>query len=178
MGSFLKSCSAIAPKKLKRYLEKLYTAYLYEKVMERTIPMDSVTPFHNFGMEAFLPGVRQGVIGGLSNTIWGALFYKLPFYNCVDITRQRRDAKDKLYGKKDPSQFLDLNLKFFLVPYCEGCLKFDSKYFDLVDETTRQGDLIEELRTEINTVQEKEGFSITSKQTFIPGADKIKQLLS
>jgi hypothetical protein len=62
---------------------KLYTALLYEKIMHRVVPMERLTRHHNFAMEAFLPGVRKGVIGGLSNTIWGALFFSLPFYNCV-----------------------------------------------------------------------------------------------
>jgi hypothetical protein len=99
-------------------------------------------------MEAFLPGVRKGVIGGLSNTIWGALFFSLPFYNCVDIEDQDRHTKNKLYNK-DPSHLLDLNLRFFNVPYCKAKLKFDPKHFDIIDESTRQGDLLKELKSEI-----------------------------
>jgi hypothetical protein len=102
-------------------------------------------------MEAFLPGVRKGVIGGLSNTIWGALFFSLPFYNCVAIEDQDRHTKNKLYNK-DPSRLLDLNLRFFHVPYCNAKLEFDPKYFDIIDESARQGDLIEELKNEILTV--------------------------
>jgi len=149
ISSVFRCGALIAPRKLKKHLERLYTAYLYERVLERTVPMKELTPFHNFGMEAFLPGVKKAVIGGLSNTIWGTLFHRIPFYNCVDITQQRRDADDKLYGKKKPEPLLGLNLKFFYVPYCEGQLQFDPKYFDIIDESTRQGDLIEELRKEI-----------------------------
>jgi hypothetical protein len=127
---------------------KLYTAFLYETVMNRVTPMQRLTQNHSFAMEAFLPGVRKGVIGGLSNTIWGSLFFKLPYYNCVDIQRQSRSAESKLY-KKDPSELLDLNLKFFHVPYCQGKLHFENNHFSIVAESTRQGDLIEELRKEV-----------------------------
>jgi hypothetical protein len=152
----LKSLAVVPVSKIKSYAEKLYTAYLYEKVMDRVIRMEEETPHHYLSFEAFLPGVRKGVIGGLSNTIWGTLFHKLPFYNCVDIERQNRQAENTLY-KKDPSQFLDLNLKFFNVPYCKGRLEFDPKYFDIIDDSARQGDLIETLKQEISlAVSERE----------------------
>ena len=140
----------MATKTTNKYIKRLYTAYLYEKIMARAISMESVTSRQNFAMEAFLPGVKKGVIGGLSNTIWGSLYFKLPFYNCVDRKLQDRHAKDTLY-KKDPSQLLDLNLRFFHVPYCEGRLDFDPKHFDIVDESTRRGDLIKELKNELES---------------------------
>ncbi len=149
MPFLIRWCASVSPKMLKTHLERLYTAYLYENVLERTISLEKLTPFHSFAMEAFLPYVKKGVIGGLSNTIWGTLFSKIPYYNCVDINRQNRRAEDRLYGRKKVEGALELNLNFFFVPYCNGQLKFDHKYFDIIDESTRQGDLIEELRKEI-----------------------------
>jgi hypothetical protein len=112
--------------------------------------MDEATPDHHFAMEAFLPGVKKGVVGGLSNTIWGTLYFRLPFYNCVDIERQDRRSGKRLYNK-DPSQLLDLNLEFFNVPYCGGRLDFDPRYFDIIAESTREADLIGALRAELGS---------------------------
>jgi hypothetical protein len=140
----------LASGRLKRALGNLYTAFLYECVLQRTTSMEKLTPYHHFSMEAFLPKVRKGVIGGLSNTIWGALYFQLPFYNCVDIDRQRRsEVKDRLYGKKDPGNFLDLNLQYFLIPYCRGQLSFDPSYFALATEGARRGDIIAVIRQEL-----------------------------
>ena len=81
-----------------------------------------------------------------------ALHARLPYYNCVDITRQRPKEGDRLYGKKQPARALGLNLKFFEVRFCGGKLNFDSKYFDIVADSSRQGDLIAEIENEIATV--------------------------
>ena len=110
--------------------------------------MQTITGHHYCAMEAFLPGVKKGVIGGLSNTIWSALYFHLPFYNCVDINRQRRETADALYNK-DPSKLLDLNLRFFHVPYCGGDLSFDTKYFHVIDDSSRDADLLAVLRRDL-----------------------------
>lgn len=150
--ALIKRCAHALSYAIGGNLAKFYTAYLYERVLRRVTPMEAVTTDHAFAMEAFLPGVRKGVIGGLSNTIWGALYSQLPFYNCVDLSRQNRHAADRLFIGKDPSQHLDLNLKFFLVPFCRGTLNFDSKHFDIIDESARQGDLIQALKQELHSV--------------------------
>jgi hypothetical protein len=90
----------------------------------------------------FLPGIEKGVIGGLSNSIWQALYYEIPFYNCVDIETQRRDAPDRLYSQDAKNQ-LELNLRYFLVPGCRGKLEFDPAHFDIVDSACRGADLVE-----------------------------------
>ena len=141
-----------APKTIRAHFGKLYTAHVYEKVLARTVSLADHTDSHDLALEAFLPGVRKGVIGGLSNTIWGALHARLPFYNCVDITRQRPEEGDRLYGEKRPARALGLNFEFFEVPFCGGKLTFDSKYFNVVADSSRQGDLIAEIENEIATV--------------------------
>ena len=107
---------------LSKYLSKLYTAYLYGKILKRTTPLNSISKHSYLGVEAFFPFVRKGVIGGLSNTIWGAIYHKLPFYNAVDISKQNRFGSDKIYGKKDTTNLIDLNLKYFNVPFCDNKL--------------------------------------------------------
>ena len=148
----LKQLAAAAPERLSNHIGWLYTAFLYERIIDRVVLMEKVTDNYNFAMEAFLPGVKKGVIGGLSNTIWGALFFKLPFYNCVDIECQDRQGENKLYGKKDPTLYLDLNIRFFGVPYCKGKLEFDPKHFEVIEESTLQGDIIERLRVEVRSI--------------------------
>ena len=132
--------------------------------------MEKVTADHLLAMEAFLPGVRKGVIGGLSNTMWGALFFRLPFYNCVDLEAQDRGGEDTLY-KNDASKFLDLNLQFFYVPCCRGWLEFDPRYFDVIDDSTRAGDLIADLQKEIERLAgdaEGAGDSPTAERSTLP----------
>lgn len=136
-------------KKIRDLTAKLYTAYLYEKVLARTITMEQAGGYTNFAMEAYLPGVKKGVIGGTSNTMWGTLFFKLKFFNCVDISNQQRDGKNKSYGNKKPDKYLELNLQYFMVPYCGGEYVFDEKLWNIPSAACRDGDLIDELRNEI-----------------------------
>jgi hypothetical protein len=148
LGKRLRPAAHRLPRRLGGPVERLYTACLYQQIMRRVIPIEAMTPHHYCAMEAFLPGVRKGVIGGLSNTIWGALYFRLPFYNCVDIHRQNRSCANTLYHK-DPTQLLDLNLRFFNIPYCNGKLDFDPKYFSIISDSTREADLLEALRSEL-----------------------------
>ena len=143
-------------KKIRDLAGKLYTAYLYEKVLVRTITMEQAGGYPNFAMEAYLPGVNKGVIGGTSNTMWGTLFFNLPYFNCVDLLSQKRHGENKLYGKKKPENFIELNLQYFMVPYCDGKYVFDEKLWDIPSVESRNGDLIEELRRDITSCQRRE----------------------
>ena len=129
-----------------KYIGQVYTSFLYEKVLKRAVPFSCFTEFNQFAMEIFLPGVQKGVIGGLSNTTWGALHARVPYYNCVDISAQDRTAPDRLYGKKDASQTIEINLEYFGVPYCDGNLEFAAENFDILAESTREGDLLGQIR--------------------------------
>jgi len=99
--------------------------------------------------------VKKGVIGGLSNTIWGALYHQIPFYNAVNMDIQNRFGSDRLYGSKDTSNHIDLNLKYFYIPFCENRLEFDSKYFSIVDDCTRKADLLNEIKNEMEFINAK-----------------------
>jgi hypothetical protein len=136
------------PDRVGGHAGRLFTAILYERIMDRVDRIEDMARYHYCAMEALLPGVTKGVIGGLSNTIWGTLYFSLPFYNCVDISRQDRRSGNTLY-RHDPSQFLDLNLRFFNVPYCEGNLEFDPEHFHIIAEHAREADLLQAVRREL-----------------------------
>lgn len=139
---------------LSRVFARFYTAVLYERVLARTIDLRKLTPWHYFAIEIFYPGIRKGIIGGLSNTQWGALFYRLPFYNCVDVNQQDRYSDDVFYGKgkKQPDALLELNIRYFGQPYCKGLLNFDDKGYGIINDSTRNGDLIAEVRSLLSEI--------------------------
>jgi hypothetical protein len=134
------------PNTLGIFVERIYTSFLYEKVLKRTVPFFSLTEFSQLAMEIFLPGVKKGIIGGLSNTTWGALYAKIPYYNCVDISVQRRNAEDLLWGEKNPSNTIEINLGYFGVPYCQGQLVFAKENFSILADSMREADMISEIR--------------------------------
>ena len=140
---------------IKKFFSKLVTAHLYEAVLERTVTMEAAGGFSHFALEAYLPHVRKGVIGGGSNAMWGTLFFKLPFYNCVDILNQDKIGKNKLYGGENCDNLLELNLQYFLVPYCAGKLSFDESLWNIPSKGARSGNLINELKQEIMKVRSK-----------------------
>jgi hypothetical protein len=145
----LLSCAMrFSPARLRQPWEKLYSALLHSLVLRRVVPMGNITPCAEFSLEAFLPGVRKGVIGGLSNTIWGTLYFGLPYYNCVDVERRKEQAVNTLLGK-DSSGLLDLNLEFFGVPYCAGDIHAGAWGKGILDDEDRCGDLIETLLSDI-----------------------------
>jgi len=145
----------IKTKYISDILEVFHTEYLYQKVLKRTVPLHIETEYNQLALEAFLPGIKKGVIGGASNTIWGTLFSKIPFYNCVDFFKQDRNSPNKLYGKKNPGRWLDLNLQYFYVPFCEGKLTFNKQLYETISEKTRNSDLIHEIDREIKDIQKK-----------------------
>ncbi len=125
---------------LRQRAARVQTCMLHRSILRRAIPMSLLSPYAGMSLEAFLPGVRKGVIGGLSNTIWGTLYFDLPYYNCVnDSVRQ---GQSELLNKS-AEKLLDLNLQFFGVPYCEGDLKVDTRTLGVVEFAERDGDLVE-----------------------------------
>lgn len=106
------------PTKIRPQMAKVLTALLHLRLMRRVVPMPYLTSKADMSIEAFLPGVRKGVIGGESNTIWGALFMGLPYYNCVQAG-ERNAGKSELI-KKSGDKVLVTNLKYFGVPYCNA----------------------------------------------------------
>lgn len=139
-------CASL-PTHLKIHVEKIYTSYLHQVVLRRAVPMAKLTPYAEMSLEAFLPGVEKGVVGGLSNTIWGSLYFKLPFYNCVDARHRYGDSK---LLKKSSEFLLDLNLKYFGVPFCNGDIDNGSTCDGIISEEEREGDLVASLREDLS----------------------------
>ena len=101
-----------------------------------------------------MPGVRKGIIGGLSNTMWGTLYFGLPFFNCVD--RKLRDGVEEI-GEKRSAELLDVNLAFFEVPYCRGLLNApEARGAGIVQDRDRQGDLIAAIETDLAEAKDRQ----------------------
>lgn len=136
---------------LRIHFERVLTSVFYLNVLRRAKPLSVLTPYADISLEAFLPGVRKGVIGGLSNTIWGTLYFGLPFFNCVDPAN--RTQSSELLPKNSES-LLDLNLKFFGVPYCDGSIDRGARGGDVVSQREGAKDLINTLWLDLGLCRE------------------------
>ena len=101
--------------------------------------MNEISPYHNLGLEVFLPRVRKGVITGRSATLWHALHNRLPVFNCVD------DEKVN-FGhllRDSPANRIHPKIMAYLdVPYCGGEPIFNEDNFSVVNDSTAERDLI------------------------------------
>jgi len=128
------------PAKLAKHCERIVTGILHRRLFARACPMASLTDYGDMAIEAFLPNVRKGIIGGLSNTIWASLFFGLPYYNCVDA--EDRTGESELL-KRDSSSLLDTNLEYFGVPYCHGDLAQGAKNPEILHSKERHDNLVD-----------------------------------
>ena len=129
------------PARLQVHVSRVLTALLHKRVMQRAVPMIELTLLADMSMEAFLPGVRKGVIGGESNTIWGTLFFDLPYYNCISPD-ERTVGNSELLEKRSDA-LLDMNLKYFGVPYCYGLLEHGGRRSDIACDLARHRNLVD-----------------------------------
>lgn len=129
------------PRALKVHVSRVLTALLHAHVMRRAIPMIDLTPLSDMSLEAFLPGVRKGVIGGLSNTIWGTLFFGISYYNCV-APEDRAVGESELLGK-NAANLLGLNMKYFGVPYCHGAIYRGTMNYKVVFDSVRHKNIVD-----------------------------------
>jgi hypothetical protein len=148
-GQILSRLCRISHGKIENIIRKLYSSLLYSMIVKRATPMNQLTPFSDFALEAFLPGVRKGVIGGLSNTIWGTLYFGLPFYNCVDKSLRDKVSVENGEWQKDSTRLLDLNLKYFEVPFCHGDILKGSSGCGIIAEIDKEGDLLDSIEQEL-----------------------------
>jgi hypothetical protein len=129
------------------HLNRVLSSVLHLQVLKRVTPISRLTPYSSIGVEAFYPGVRKGVIGGLSNTTWGALYFDIDYYNCVDL-RSWRDSPRR-DGFKNPADRLELNLEYFALPCCSSLRRASSEGQTIVAEADRAGDLISAVRNDL-----------------------------
>jgi len=126
---------------LARQALELLVALEYHALLERVTPLRDLTPYHNFSLEVLLPQVRKGVITGRSNTLWHALYCRLPVYNCVD--------EEGLPEETDKMNFL--TMRYLGVPYCDGELRCDPALFARVRDEVRQRDLVAFYETRLSS---------------------------
>ena len=143
----LRMLSASGPTTARRFFSRTFTSALHQKLLRRAMPMIRLTPHADLSLEAFLPGVRRGVIGGLSNTIWGTLYFGLPFFNCVDPAMVDHSASELL--NKSSDALLKVNLEYFGVPYCAGDLSRGVIGEAIVRDSDRHGDLLAAIRGDL-----------------------------
>jgi hypothetical protein len=116
----------------RRAVLELLVALEYQGILDRATPLRDLTPYHQFSLEVLLPQVRKGVITGRSNTLWHALYCRLPVYNCVDDAGLPEDAAKMNF----------LTMRYLDVPFCGGELRFDGRLFARVRDEVRRADLI------------------------------------
>lgn len=138
---FLEKLAQALPPIISKHIERIVTGVLHLKLFRRARPMGEMTPYSDLALEAFLPGVRKGIIGGLSNTIWASLFFGIPYFNCVDDAYRAEGSSQLL--QKDSSSLLDMNLEYFGVPYCAGDLERGAKNPAILYSKERYGNIVD-----------------------------------
>ena len=146
----LRRLSQLGPLVIRQQFSRVLTSALHQNVLRRAVPMISVTPYADMSLEAFLPGVQKGVIGGLSNTIWGTLFFGLPFFNCADPSAVDHGESELL--AKSSEALLKLNLEYFGVPYCAGDINRGARGEHIMVDANRSGDLLEAVKADLAAV--------------------------
>ena len=119
--NFLENISKIIPLKFKKYYSLFLSALLQKLILSRAIPLSKLSDFHFLAVEAFIPNIKYGIIGGNSNTIWGTRFFKKKYLNCID-------SKNKsLSSNLRADKLLNLNLSYFGIPYCKNDINYNFK---------------------------------------------------
>jgi len=106
-------------------------------IEKRSRLLSEITEYYNFSIEHLLPFVKEGVITGISNTIYFSLYNRLPTYNC----------DDQPFTKESPNYD---SYKNFYIPPCKGRLEFDPANFDLVRGSGKKYDMIELIKEELD----------------------------
>lgn len=118
-------------------LLRLFIQIKSNLIEAKTRLLSEVTPYHNFGIELFLPFVKEGVITGISSCTWHSLYCHVAVYNC-DVQHLSKDMPNYAVYKN------------FHIPPCQGELRFDSAHFETtISNGTLGADLIEMIKSEI-----------------------------
>lgn len=117
-------------------LLRLNEEMLLGKVRRKCGFLNNLTPYANLGIEHFLPFVRKGLITGISSCQWHALYNRLPVYNCDNRAVNSKMPNSEIYG-------------CFLSPPCKGGKNVQTEWFDIMDDSCRNADMIELIRSEL-----------------------------
>jgi hypothetical protein len=129
--------------------DRIETSILHRSILRRAVHMAQMTPYADLSLEAFLPEIRNGVIGGLSNTIWGSLYFDLRYYNCVDESHRSERSHSP---NKSSANLLDLNLRYFRTQFCKGDLSADVRNLGIITSEERSGDLVKSIMKDLENL--------------------------
>lgn len=121
---------------LRHALLRLNEEMIFGKVRRKCYFLNNLTPYANLGIEHYLPFVKKGLITGISSCQWHALHNKIPVLNCDDRRVNGEMPNSAIYG-------------CFLSPPCVTASGFQKGWFDIMEESCRNADLIELIRSEI-----------------------------
>ncbi len=118
---------------LSEFFAKVRVDIIGSLIEEKAISLSELSNYSNFGIEHFLPFVKEGLITGLSGTIWHALYNRNPVYNC----------DDRLPWSDMPNYS---SYKLFAIPPCHGKREFNPINYQLISEESRKADIIEMMK--------------------------------
>lgn len=124
--------SHLARGRIDSFVTEVRIASRYRKIMKSVTPLNTLTPYGQFNLEMFLPQVKKGLITGRSNSMWHALYNRLPVYNCVP-DETGKISSDKMHAA---------NMEYFGVRCCNGNVDFLQDQFEVVSERTRNADFV------------------------------------
>ena len=123
----------------REFLLQILIIQQYEKMMKRVVALSSLTKYHNFNLEIFLPIVKKGLITGRSNSICHGLHAQIPTYNCVS-DKVTKVSKVKMHS---------FNMTYFNLQCCNGILDFDKRKFEIISDEARGADFMRILTLEL-----------------------------
>lgn len=112
---------------------KIYNLVLHNQLILKTKPFDIFHECSFLALESYMNCIKYGIIGGDSNLIWGARYFNIPYINCVNS--KRRLCKSLLL-KKTGNKYLELNLKYFGIPYFKDNVSQQPVDYQIVIEST------------------------------------------
>ena len=124
------------------FFHELLCSLFYLETMKLVTPLDKLTQYSTLNLELFLPFVRRGLITGRSNSIWQALYAKLPVWNLIpENSPYFSTTKMHMY-----------TMKYLSVHYNDSDPDyFDSKSFSIIEESTRRADFVQLLTSTLSS---------------------------
>ena len=117
-------------------LNRLYSQKLARDLENQVIMLSQETNLYNFGIEHFLPFVRDGVITGISGCLWHSIYNEVPCYNCSDQELNELIPNFAVY-------------KNFFVPPCKGRMDYSPEVLSYISKEVRDADVVEMIKNEL-----------------------------